>query len=172
MKAIAACSILKIMWTFWISQLFGKACISQVMNWNTTSLNIMIRNFGGNEIEEIYRCPFTSCSYDFLPYVFLVQYMALKVLCLFDLTMFYQLQELGSCIELWKYVARMHKISYTCKVRLQNPHSTIFYFSQWLLGLSGYWTIDVCNSIQFLAYTPLSNMLVFQNQNLCICMNR
>ena len=34
MKAIAACSILKIMLTFWISLLFGKACISQVMNWN------------------------------------------------------------------------------------------------------------------------------------------
>jgi hypothetical protein len=33
--------------------------------------------------------------------------------------MFHQLQELGSCIELWEYVARMHKICYTCKVRLE-----------------------------------------------------
>jgi len=47
-----------------------------------------------------------------------VVYAIVILLCLIDLTMFYQLQELGSCVELWEHVARMHKISYTCKVRL------------------------------------------------------
>jgi hypothetical protein len=52
--------------------------------------------------------------------------------------MFHQLQELGSCIELWEHVARMHKISYTCKVSLEAliyPHCYLLLFL--LLVLKG-----------------------------------
>lgn len=53
--------------------------------------------------------------------VFIYDYVYYYVIEYFPgswLILLHQLQELGSCIELWEYVARMHKISYTCKVSL------------------------------------------------------
>jgi hypothetical protein len=127
MKAIAACSILKIMLTFWISLLFGKTCISQVMNWNNNQSENTDSYLGGNAIAEICRCPITSCSYVFFTICFhYLVYTTIILLCLIDLTLLYQLQEFGNCIELWEHVARMHKISYTCKVRLGSLRSTMF----------------------------------------------
>jgi hypothetical protein len=72
MKAIAACSILKIMLTFWISLLFGKTCISQVMNWNNNQSENTDRILGAMQLQKYVDVLLLPVVMYFLPYAFII----------------------------------------------------------------------------------------------------